>query len=307
MSVESEISWFLSEFGDRVAEAVEDTPLSVPLLAGIGYQETGYIWSAIRKVTDSEEEFLLYCVGDTIDAYSSTPRRAFPKNKTELVNHPRGEEMFEIARESLARIASAVSGYRSAARTKTKYCRGYGLFQYDLQYFKKDPDYFLSEGWKDFDACLGKALDELLEAAERLGLHDTQHLSASDAAKIAIMYNTGRYRPQRGLKQGHKSGGRYYGENVYDYIRLAQRLHDPVERHDNQDASEGEHFRVIARSGLILRSAPALTATRLDVLPLGEEVEVLGFYGDDGDWALVDLEGDGAADGYVFAGYLTQV
>ena len=42
---------------------------------------------------------------------------------------------------------------------------------------------------------------------------------------VAIAYNAGVFRPKKGLKQGHQSpDGRFYGENIFDYLRLSQTL-----------------------------------------------------------------------------------
>ena len=58
---------------------------------------------------------------------------------------------------------------------------------------------------------------------------------------------------------------------------------------------------VIARDGLNLRGGPGTTFAKIRTLPLGTPVSVLGH---DGDWAMVDLAGDGAADGFCFAKFL---
>jgi hypothetical protein len=58
---------------------------------------------------------------------------------------------------------------------------------------------------------------------------------------------------------------------------------------------------VIARHGLNLRSGPADTFEIRTALPLGTRVFVLKL---NGAWSLVDLQGDGAADGYMFSAYL---
>jgi hypothetical protein len=58
---------------------------------------------------------------------------------------------------------------------------------------------------------------------------------------------------------------------------------------------------VTARGGLWLRKGPGLGFDRARLLDEGTEVTVLGF---DGEWARVDLEGDGRVDGHVFAAFL---
>lgn len=66
----------------------------------------------------------------------------------------------------------------------------------------------------------------------------------------------------------------------------------------------GIRYRVNARSGLRLRGGAGTEFESLNVLPLGTVVTGLRRQGE---WALVDLEGDGTADGFVFAAYLTEV
>jgi hypothetical protein len=63
----------------------------------------------------------------------------------------------------------------------------------------------------------------------------------------------------------------------------------------------GQPFRVIARTGLHLREGPGVTFGTSRTLPFGSTVFVLRR---DGDWAVADLEGDGRADGHLFAAFL---
>jgi hypothetical protein len=58
---------------------------------------------------------------------------------------------------------------------------------------------------------------------------------------------------------------------------------------------------VKARGGLWLRRGPGLGFDRARLLEEGTVLAILGF---DGDWARVDLEGDGSIDGHVFAAFL---
>jgi hypothetical protein len=58
---------------------------------------------------------------------------------------------------------------------------------------------------------------------------------------------------------------------------------------------------VTARDGLWLRRGPGLGFDRSKLLEAGTTLMILGM---DGDWARVDLEGDGRADGHVFAAFL---
>lgn len=63
-------------------------------------------------------------------------------------------------------------------------------------------------------------------------------------------------------------------------------------------------FRVTARSGLLVRRGPGTTFPSPTGLPFGAMVTGRGLAGE---WMQVDIEGDGAADGYMFAKYLEAV
>jgi hypothetical protein len=65
-------------------------------------------------------------------------------------------------------------------------------------------------------------------------------------------------------------------------------------------ASSGRSI-VKARGGLWLRGGPGLNFDRKRLLPEGTALSILGL---NGEWAKVDLEGDGLADGHVFAAFL---
>lgn len=63
-------------------------------------------------------------------------------------------------------------------------------------------------------------------------------------------------------------------------------------------------FKVIARDGLRLRAGPSTTFEIRGRLNFGTVVQVIAR---NGDWALVDLNGDGAADGHCHADFLQAV
>ncbi len=67
--------------------------------------------------------------------------------------------------------------------------------------------------------------------------------------------------------------------------------------------SQAEASRAVnARDGLNLRGGPGIEFPTIRRLPFGTNVYVLGR---ESDWARVDLKGDGKADGYMFASYLS--
>jgi hypothetical protein len=223
-----DVGWFKAEFQSTIEPVIVGTPFSVDMITAFACQETGEIWPALRRAGLPTARILELCVGDTIDASpTGGGRRAFPKNKAELLAAPAGDRMFAIARQALADMAQYIAAYRGAAARPDKFCHGFGIFQLDLQFFRSDPAYFLDQRYADFGAALGKCLGELQAALKRLGWQDRTSLTDADMAAVAIAYNTGRYDPARGLKQGYFDGSKYYGENYFDYLHLATSVAAP--------------------------------------------------------------------------------
>ena len=227
MAIKDDIRWFKTQFQDKIRTAVQGTPYTVDMLTAIAVQETGEIWRILRKKDLSVDRVLELCVGDTFDGSSSPPRSAFPTSKAQLLTQPNGQQMFDIARQALKDMAEYIPGYDGVAANPKKFCHGFGIFQYDLQFFKtgtpeSDPDYFLQKRYANFDACLQKALKELRAKTIRIGYQNKATLTDLEMAHVAIAYNTGGFKPALGLKQGHKSGGKHYGELVFEYLGIAK-------------------------------------------------------------------------------------
>jgi hypothetical protein len=70
------------------------------------------------------------------------------------------------------------------------------------------------------------------------------------------------------------------------------------------DTSSNTKFTVIARDGLKLRSGPSIDFDAIRTIAAGTTVDVLSR---EGMWALVDLEGDGKADGFLNLPFLRAV
>ncbi len=219
-----DIRWFKETFHGQIDAAIADTPFSLDLLAALAAQETGHIWGALRDKLGLAE-LLEICVGDTLDVDKG--RVAFPKTRADLVAAPRGEEMFAIAHEALVGMAAHVSAFAGVAKRPSKFCHGYGIFQYDLQFFATDPKYFLERRWRSFDASLGKCLDELRAAMRRVGIAGQPTLSDIERVHVAIAYNAGSFKPAKGLKQGFFDGEQFYGERILDLLRLSQTVASP--------------------------------------------------------------------------------
>lgn len=216
----SDVLWFKTQFGQQISSQLSSSPYTLDMATAIACQETGYIWQVLRKRLTSNAQILSLCVGDTIDG--SGGRTAFPKTKTELLAKPKGAEMFAIARRALVDLANYIAGYKPSAEMPNKFIHGYGIFQYDLQHFLEDPDFFLDQKWNDLGAALTKLVEELDYARGQLGYKDKSSLSDLEMAFVAIAYNSGSCDPKRGLKQGFFSDGKYYGENFAEFLQLSQ-------------------------------------------------------------------------------------
>ncbi|HEX8160831.1 MAG TPA: hypothetical protein VF538_02960 [Pyrinomonadaceae bacterium] len=219
-----DILWFKQHFSTEIEAAVQGTPFTLDMITAVACQETGHIWSILRKTDLSLERILDLCVGDTIDAKpGGGGRSAFPKNKAELVARPNGQEMFGIARQALLDMSQFIPGFKGAASNPNKFCHGFGIFQFDLQFFKTEPDYFLQKRYAVFADTLAKCIGELRNAQNKIpSVKGKTKLSDFEMAAVAIAYNTGGFKPAKGLKQGFKDdAGRFYGENFFEFLRLA--------------------------------------------------------------------------------------
>ncbi len=225
----NDMQWFKDNFHAEVTAAIAGTPFTLDLLVAVACQETGHIWSTLRTKGLPIAKILALCVGDTIDFNPSTGkgRKAFPRTKAALLEKPKGDVMFAIARQALLDMAPHVPGFQGAVSNKNKFCHGFGMFQYDLQFFLSDPEYFLEKRYERFSETLGKAVTELRAAAKRIGLHQKPSLDDMQQTAVAIAYNTGGFKPEKGLKQGHWNGQRFYGEEIFDFIRLSRTVPVP--------------------------------------------------------------------------------
>ena len=213
--------WFKNNFKSKIENIIQGTPFSVDMLTAMAMQETSYIWGPLRDKM-SVEEILKVCVGDTLD---SPNRGAFPKNKAELLTHPKGAQMFTIAREALEAVGKHNETFGKLAKQKpNKFCHGFGILQCDLQHFKKAmPQFFLEKRWHDFDQCLTIAVDELKAALIRAYDKNKKTLTDKERVFVAIAYNKGSVNTNGTFKQGFQSGdGKFYGENIAEFMEIAK-------------------------------------------------------------------------------------
>lgn len=228
MAIRDEIAWFKGQFAADVTPALAGTPLSFDLISALAFQESGELWSKLRLHLP-RNEVLRLSVGDTLDEPN---RSAFPKNRDALLAAPRGQQMFDLAHQLLVEMAdgTGIEAYQHLAVRPEKFLHGYGIFQYDLQFFRRDPDFFLTQRWNDINACIDKMMTELRTALQQLGFSDKSSLTDLQSAYVGIVYNTGfgNFREAKGLKQGHNDGMFFYGENIDRFLKIAHDISPPT-------------------------------------------------------------------------------
>jgi len=78
-------------------------------------------------------------------------------------------------------------------------------------------------------------------------------------AAVAIAYNSGRYDPAKGLKQGYFDGTKYYGESYFAYLQLAGSV---------QPASSPAPVAAARAAQRATRAAPAKRARKTPGSPI---------------------------------------
>jgi len=156
------VLWLKKNFGTEIQEAVKGTAYTVDTICGIACQETAYFWTnMIERLTP--EQVCERCVLDACGDSPGTVRKAFPQN-TAAFRKEYGTERTEMLIEE-ANKTRALRGYAH----KNWVYKGYGIFQYDLQFVKTDPDFFFEKQWYNFSACLNRVMRELHSTWKRHG------------------------------------------------------------------------------------------------------------------------------------------
>ena len=269
MPTKDDMRWFKQNFHEKIDAALQGTPFSLDFLTALACQETGEVWPILRKKNLSLDRIVELCVGDTIDFNPNTGkgRNAFPRNKAALVAVTDGQKMFDIARQALVDMAHFIDSYKGAASNPDKFCHGYGVFQFDLQFFiKGEANYFLNREYADFDKCLARALGELKDAQQKIpALKNKSVLTDLEMAHVAIAYNHGSFDPAKGLKQGFvpkdKHGNPippFYGEQVFGFIETSKTVpvDDAAPAPPSPVEPTGIRYEVSSTDPLRLRSEP---------------------------------------------------
>lgn len=284
----SDVKWFKGEFGAEIGRAVAGTPFDLDMLTALACQETGYIWSRLRRLGLDRKEILRLCVGDTLDR-----TKTFPRNRRHLKERDPAGEMFAYARAALVDLGKYDADYgRVAAANPDKFCKGFGIFQYDMQFFGPETKSYFMGGYADFGVSLARCVGELKEAMKRAKVPSTAPLTDMQKAAVVIAYNSGSYNPALGLKQGFKpKNGPYYGEAYYAFLQLSRSViasvAHPAPTTPLNNAilppvtpmTVAKPYVVATNGGLLnVRSSPKKIATPSNIirgLPTGHPVSVI--------------------------------
>jgi hypothetical protein len=188
----------MTHFGGSIRSATDGTPFSPALLCAIACQETAYFWLPIVKKSGGKitpSEVVARCVLDASGDAPNAPRRAFPRNTAAF--RARYDRSFA---DMLVAEANATRALRGLGPKDWIY-KGYGIFQYDLQFVVQDEDYFRLKQWYDFGVCAKRLIKELTAIYAR---------NKGNLWQTVRAYN------------GAGPAARIYRDNVKDFIVEAQ-------------------------------------------------------------------------------------
>jgi hypothetical protein len=159
--------WLKTNYGTDLFNAVQGTPFTIDHLCGIACQETAYFWLELLDKL-SPDEICARCVLDGSGDYKpeENPRSAFPVNTAAF--RERYDKTDPGFADMLIAEGNETRRIRGLSPVNWLY-KGYGIFQYDLQFVEDDPDFFRDKLWYRFDECLKRVMMELKEKFERLG------------------------------------------------------------------------------------------------------------------------------------------
>lgn len=151
-------NWLMTHFGPTIHSATDGTPFTPALICAIACQETAYFWLPITRRTDKQitpDEVVARCVLDASGDAPGAPRHAFPRNSAAF--RSKYDRSFA---DMLVEEANATRALRGFGPKNWIY-KGYGIFQYDLQFIIEDEPYFRLRQWYDFSVCANRLIKEL--------------------------------------------------------------------------------------------------------------------------------------------------
>jgi hypothetical protein len=191
------ITYADGNWGVPVKERVTE-PFTNHHINGILCQETAYFWlNYITRITPNQ--VTARCVLDGSGDVAGTSRNAFPRN-TEAFRRHFGDEFTEllIREGNKSRLLRGMKPWG-------KLYKGYGPFQYDLQYSLTDEVFFKERHWYDIKLCVDKCMGEL----------EVKYRQQGDVHEAIRAYN------------GSGPRAREYANNVEHYASISERVLAP--------------------------------------------------------------------------------
>jgi hypothetical protein len=148
--------WMKPNFGNAIRDAIAGTMFSLDNICGIACQETAYFWVS-RIDSLPPDKILARCVLDASGDIAGHPRGVFPRNTAKF-----REKYGDAFTDMLIAEANATRAIRGLGPAAIVY-KGYGIFQYDLQYVIGDEAFFRDKKWYQFSECLDRLMKELRE------------------------------------------------------------------------------------------------------------------------------------------------
>jgi hypothetical protein len=221
-------NWLMTHFGGSIQSATNGTPFSSALLCGIACQETAYFWLPMVNRRDSvitPDEVVARCVLDASGDAPKSSRSAFPKNSAAF--RAKYDRPFADMLVEEANATRALRGYAP----KNWIYKGYGIFQYDLQFVTEDEDYFRFKRWYDIGVCVNHVIKELTSMYTRTG---------RDLWEAVRAYN------------GSGPAARKYRDNVKEFTTAAQKEIDSMDLGGRTRAIGGHRKMSQKRTGDVL-------------------------------------------------------
>ncbi|MBS0656676.1 MAG: hypothetical protein JSR82_00350 [Verrucomicrobia bacterium] len=194
--------WLKSNFGDQLQNAANGTAFTANHLCGIVCQESAYRWLGWRKKA-SVAQILGACVLDGSGDVAGSSRTAFPRNTAEF-----RAEFGENFTRQLIQAGNRMRALMGWNRVDWLY-KGYGIFQYDLQFVRTDRAYFEEAQWGDFSACLSRVMQELARDWKWVTARFPTEARAEQIRLTIKKYN------------GSGSRAEAYSNNVVFYAKIA--------------------------------------------------------------------------------------
>jgi len=155
-------NWLMTNFGGSIRAVSDGTPFDPALICSIACQETAYFWFPLINKA-APDELIARCVLDASGDYPGTSRSAFPRNTAAF--YAKYDRAFG---DMLVSEANATRAIRGMGPKEWIY-KGYGIFQYDLQFVENDEGYFRFRQWYDFEVCARRVMKELTSIYKRNG------------------------------------------------------------------------------------------------------------------------------------------